>query len=384
MKKLAVTLSVALVAFGAWARQSSYSSDVSCETVDGVTRSYQVEDGKSALSSAAKQGGMVAVVKAAKAKLAFSSATKKLATTPKKGTAGESFSLKIGVSASSSSLSFSAKSLPKGLSIGKKSGKISGMPLKPGSFTAKVTVKDSAGNSISQKVKFKIAVPSYAKGTFYGTAMLDGKTKSYMQFTIGSTGKVSGKVNYKGKWKTFNSTLVFYSQGGDDGVANFTPTVDLGSKTTFKPGLVWVEKQWKGGFSYVRAENESVTVFAQKKSGLVKAGKSLEALVGTEYKFTKKDDANSGLTKSKDKLVVKVSDGDAVTVSGTIKGTKISAIKWALLFFHREPSVGGGGETIYLSAEVCEPSLKYYRRIVFRVYVTQDGEVGDPAVSFQE
>ena len=80
MKKLAVTLSVALVAFGAWARQSSYSSDVSCETVDGVTRSYQVEDGKSALSSAAKQGGMVAVVKAAKAKLAFSSATKKLAT----------------------------------------------------------------------------------------------------------------------------------------------------------------------------------------------------------------------------------------------------------------------------------------------------------------
>ena len=327
------------------------------------------------------KAALSSVVKAAKAKLAFSSETKKLATTPKKGTAGESLSLKIGVSASSSRLSFSAKSLPKGLSIGKKSGKISGMPLKPGSFTSKVTVKDSAGNSISQKVKFKIVVPSYAKGTFYGTAMPDGKNKSYFKFTVGLTGKVSGKVKYSGKWKSFTSSMRFYSCCAEPGLANFTPKVNLGSKT-FKPGMIAVLKSEKGGFAYVCADDEVGKVFAQKKSGLVKNGKKFKSLVGADYLFTK-DDVGSGLTKSKDKLVVKFTDSDTVTVAGTVKGTKINAIKWALLFFHREPSADGG-ETIYLSVDVCEPSLKYYRRIVFRVYVTSDGYVGDPAAWFQE
>ncbi|MBO7684269.1 MAG: leucine-rich repeat protein [Kiritimatiellae bacterium] len=345
--------------YAAWARKSS----------------------KMALSSVAKQSGAAAAVKAAK--LAFASETKKLAKTPKKGTVGDELSLKIRLSASSSDVRFSAKSLPKGLSISKKSGRISGVPMKPGSFTSKVTAKDSAGNTISQKVKFKIVVPSHVKGTFYGTAMPDGKNKSYIQFTIGSAGNVSGKVNYKGEWKEFKSSLRFGLCTCCDEFlrTTFTPKVSLGSKT-FKPGMITVQRAVKGGLACVYADDLDGKLFAQKKSDLVKSGKKFESLLGADYLFTR-DDVDSGLTKGNDKLVVKLGDNDSVTVAGTINGKKISAFKWALLFFHGEPSADGG-ETIYLSAEVCEPSLKYYRRIVFRVYVTPDGEVGDPATSFQQ
>ena len=170
----------------------------------GAVTLYAVWKKKSAKAAAmVGSAGASSVAKAAKSKLAFTSTTKELATTPKNGNIGVKLSLKIGVSSSSTSLKFSAKDLPKGLSINKKTGKISGVPQKPGSFTSKVTVKVSSGKSISQNVKFKIIVPVWAKGTFYGTAMPDGKNKSYIKFTISEAGKVSGKVMYKSKWKSF-------------------------------------------------------------------------------------------------------------------------------------------------------------------------------------
>lgn len=345
----------------------------------GAVTLYAVWKKKSSKAAAmAGSDAASSVAKAAKSKLAFTSTTKRLATTPKNGNIGVKLSLKIGVSSSSTSLKFSAKNLPKGLSINKKTGKISGVPQKPGSFTSKVTVKDSSGKSISQNVKFKIIVPVWAKGTFYGTAMPDGKNKSYFRFTVGETGKVSGKVMYKSKWKSFKSSMSCSSGG----VVGFSPKVDLGSGKTFKPGKIAVQPAEKGGFVYAAAGNAAGDVVAQARSGLVKNGRKFESLLDTEYEFVK-DDANSGLTKSSDRLFVKFGNNDTVTVTGKVKGTKIEEFSWALLFFHREPSVSGDSETIYLSLEICVPSLKYYNRIIFRVYVDSEGDVGYPNASFQ-
>ena len=345
----------------------------------GAVTLYAVWKKKSAKAAAmVGSAGASSVAKAAKSKLAFTSTTKELATTPKNGNIGVKLSLKIGVSSSSTSLKFSAKDLPKGLSINKKTGKISGVPQKPGSFTSKVTVKDSSGKSISQNVKFKIIVPVWAKGTFYGTAMPDGKNKSYIKFTISEAGKVSGKVMYKSKWKSFKSSMSCSS----DGDVGFSPKVDLGSGKTFKPGRITVQAAEKGGFVYAAAGNSAGDVVAQARSGLVKNGRKFETLLDTEYEFNR-DDANSGLTKSSDRLFVKFGNNDTVTVTGKVNGKKIEEFSWALLFFYREPSVSGDSETIYLSLEICEPSLKYYNRIIFRIYVNSDGEVGYPNAGFQ-
>ena len=162
----------------------------------------------------------------------------------------------------------------------------------------------------------------------------------------------------------------------------FSPKVDLGSGKTFKPGKIAVQPAEKGGFVYAAAGNAAGDVVAQARSGLVKNGRKFESLLDTEYEFVK-DDANSGLTKSSDRLFVKFGNNDTVTVTGKVKGTKIEEFSWALLFFHREPSVSGDSETIYLSLEICVPSLKYYNRIIFRVYVDSEGDVGYPNASFQ-
>ena len=105
--------------------------------------------------------------------------------------------------------------------------------------------------------------------------------------------------------------------------ATFAPKVKIGS-STFQPKTVTVKKTVLDGLSVVEAVNAKGTFAAQKKPGLVKKGKALAALVGKTFKFTKKT-PNSGLTKSKDKLAVTVSDGDAVKVSGTVNGKKLSA-----------------------------------------------------------
>ena len=98
---------------------------------------------------------------AARKSLKFSSATKKLAKTAKKATRGRSFSLKLGIK-SASLPTVTATGLPKGLSIDRITGRITGKASRAGSYTATVKVRDAAGNRISQKVKIKVQAPSKA------------------------------------------------------------------------------------------------------------------------------------------------------------------------------------------------------------------------------
>ena len=297
-----------------------------------------------------------------KAALKFTSATKKLATTPAKATAGSKFSLKIG--ASSLSLpTFSATGLPKGLSINKATGEISGVGTVPGAYTAKVTIMSAAGNKITQNVKITVSAPSWAKGTFYGTAKpgKKGDPMAYLQFTVGTTGKVSGKVTYKGKAYSFKSTLSSCTASK----AAFTPKVKIGKKT-FKPGTVTVKTRKIGGLSLVEAANSKGTFAAQKKPGLVKKGKTLAKLVGKSFTFTKKT-KNSGLTKSGDKLKVKLADGDKVTASGTVNGKKLAALSAPLIVSKVSSLPGMTTYTLY--ADILDAKTKYYKTVVFTVKV---------------
>ena len=292
---------------------------------------------------------------AAKKALKFSSATAKLAKTPAKATAGATFSLALGLS-SASLPTVTAKSLPKGLKIDKTTGKITGNATVPGSFTATVTVKDAAGNTITQKVKFTVSVPSWAKGTFYGTAKPDGKTLSYLKFTVAATGKVSGKVTYSGKAYSF--TAKYKSCTATK--ATFAPSVKVGKKT-FKPGTVTVKTQKLADLSLVEAANSKGTFAAQKKPELVKKGKALAKLVGKTFKFTKKT-KNSGLTKSKDKLEVKLANGDAVKVAGVVGGKKLTAISWVTLVSDVTAESGAKVYTLYV--DIIDAKLKYERTLV--------------------
>ena len=131
---------------------------------------------------------------AAKKSLKFSSATKKLAKTAKKATAGKAFSLALGIS-SASLPTVTAKGLPKGLKIDKTTGKITGVGTVPGAYTATITVKDAAGNKITQKVKITVETAAFANGTFYGTAK-PGKSSdpsAYLQFSVRQDGQGDGQ-----------------------------------------------------------------------------------------------------------------------------------------------------------------------------------------------
>ena len=298
----------------------------------------------------------------AKKSLGFSSETKKLAKTPATATAGAAFSLKLGIT-SSSLITATATDLPKGLNIDKTTGEITGKATVVGDFTATVKVKDEAGDKITQEVKITVKAPSWAKGNFYGTAK-PGKTgdpTAYLKFSVGSTGEVSGKVTYKGKAYSFTSAYKSCTASK----ATFAPKVKIGSKT-FKPGTVAVKSQKIGGLSIVEAANSEGTFAAQKKAGLVKKGKALAKLVGKTFKFTKKT-KNSGLKKSKDKLEVKLADGDAVKVSGVVNGKKLTALSWVTLVSGK--ATKGGSEVYTLYVDMIDASLKYERTLVITATV---------------
>ena len=284
----------------------------------------------------------------AKSSLKFSSATKKLAKTPLKMKAGTAPSAQIGFT-SVSLPTVTAKGLPKGLSINKATVEIAGSPTKPGEYTATVTVKDAAGNKITQNVKFVVTAASWVRGTFYGKARPGAKAsdpKSYMKFTVGSGGKVSGKLKYKNKWRSFKSSLSYCTMSS----AKLTPKVKIGG-STFKPGTVTITKVGMEDLVLAEASDMGGAFVAQKKPGLVKKEMPLDELIGKSYKITKSDNSKLGLKKG-DKLVVKLGNGDKATVTGVVGGKKLSSISWVVL----ASSKSGSDYTVYV--DILAPGLK--------------------------
>ncbi len=139
---------------------------------------------------------------------------------------GVAFEMAIGVALEARPAKFSASGLPPGLKIDPQSGIISGIPSKPGSYTASVTVTSSASSSAKNTRNIRIDVnplPDWAKGSFSGIIYWeyydDEDNSWYMEsgtygsgsFTVAETGKISGKISQYGTNSTF--TALSYDAG---------------------------------------------------------------------------------------------------------------------------------------------------------------------------
>ena len=292
----------------------------------------------------------------AKKSLKFNSATKKYAKTAVEAEAGNEFSLKLGIS-SATLPTITAKDLPGGLSINKTTGKITGIPKKLGSYTATVTVKDAAGNKISQKVKFKVVMPDWAMGTFNGYAYIDGAgaPPSLLQFTVGSSGGISGKVAYRGKSYSFSSKCSTFSEME----TKFKPTFVLGSRTytpgTLKLGIVFDLSEQ--GFTITEAWTEGFVFHAQKRLGYVRNGGKFAGANLRTFTFTGST-PRSGLS-SGDKLTIGLKNDVAYIKEGsTVGGVELSTVTLPM-FLDPLKFVMGYPRTFYYQIYVVDYKANY-------------------------
>ena len=311
----------------------------------------------------------------AKKSLKFSSSTKKLATTATKAMAGEDFSLKLGIS-SDTLPTVTAKGLPKGLSINATTGKITGVPAKLGSYTATVTVKDAAGNKISQKVLIDVVMPDWAKGTFNGYAYIDGmgSQPSLLQFTVGSNGGITGKVAYRGKPYSFSSSCSTFKWKE----TSFKPTFVLGSKI-YTPGklkLCVITEIAADDFIIVdafpaNAKYES-TFRAQRQLGYIRAGGKLAGANGHVFTFTAAT-ANSGLS-SGDTLTIGLKNDVAFIKDGsTIGGVGLSVT--TLPMFIAPSFAIGYPNTFYYQVFIVDYKSNYNKMLYVTVKRNSNGVV---------
>ena len=363
---------------------AGWFTDSDCTTafqVDGYD--YRAAKGKFSMPDAATKVYAKCVTEESDAKsLRFKSSAKTLAKSTQTLSAGDAASLKAGFS-SISQPSVTVSGLPKGLTLDESSGKITGTPVKPGSYTVKIKIANASGASISLTVKMKVTVPSWAKGTFYGLAYTGGTTNSrpaYLKFTAGSLGKISGKLIRNGKSYSFTSAYVSCTSGK----AKFAPSVSIASSTYEPDGKVVVSRIRNGVTCSVATDAEGL-FYAQKKVTIVRDGKALSGLVGDRYVFrygTDSDIGNSGLKQDGDRIAVKIGEKETATIAGVVGGVKFTGLSWPLLVDGKEDSEDGG--SVYTAhLDIVEPATKYFRTLVLDIAVGSDGEVSGVDGSFE-
>ena len=320
---------------------------------------------------------------AAKKSLKFTAATKKLAKTATAGSPENEVSIQVAAS-SATLVTLSAKGLPPGLSFDPVTRTIAGKPVAPGTHYVTITAKDAAGNKITQKVKISAEVMSWSRGTYYGRAMVDsGSVPAIATCTVAKTGKVSGKIDYKGKAYSFTSKC---SSSTVD-ATKFSIKVKIGSKT-FSTGTVTT---FKAGteFPVVCAEGMGNSFIVQKHPGLITAGAALEKFIGRVFTVSGGDEGSSswGLKKSTDKLTFKILSNDLVQFSGTVNGSKISATSAPLRLIYNtldrsadagvEKEIDEGVEytTFSLYADLVALKGKYFHPLMIEVMVDPSGDV---------
>jgi len=106
---------------------------------------------------------------------------------------------------------YSATGLPSGLKIDAKTGLVSGVPTKAGSFVASVKAtigKGSATVTAAVRAVFDVQeLPTWAQGTFVGWVASDADLEpaGYVTMTVSKVGKISGKVQTQGTNWTFSA-----------------------------------------------------------------------------------------------------------------------------------------------------------------------------------
>ena len=130
----------------------------------------------------------------------------------------------------------SVSGLPKGLSW--KSGKVKGVPASAKTYTA--TVKVALGTNPKKTWSYKVpmaavALPEWARGQFSGYAATGGgeSVSENFSMSVGSTGKISGKLKLGGTNWTFSASS-FTTNSMIHGATNLVCTVN--AKATVKVG----------------------------------------------------------------------------------------------------------------------------------------------------
>ena len=343
-------------AFAGWFKDKSYKTALNPADYDNrnPTVKYVVPDADTTVYA------KFISKPAAKKSLKFSSATKKLATTPKKVQTGKSLSLALGIS-SATLVKVTAKGLPKGLSINSKTGKITGTPTKPGTYTVTVTVTDAAGNKITQKVKITVALPSWAKGTFYGytySGSSFGRDSRKVTITISSSGKASAKIgdvslpSKKLSYDTERGCYYFHCGRNGRKVGDRIYYDELSFEV--KPNAAWNEDAITGNFfqsfcfsdgsgclagpsnkdQSVRARKNAAATNAKAKkvaAGCARIGTQTMAVLVNDYPKLKYDYVlycpkcmDSDYFLGSEKVYVKTDKNGIATLSGSIAGTRVS------------------------------------------------------------
>ena len=312
------------------------------------------------------------VTKAADKKaLKFAPATKKLAKTATVGTVDREFGKLYILNYAKSACTYSAKGLPKGLTIDS-AGVISGTPRQPGKYTVTVTVKSAGGYKIKQKVLINIAAPDFFNGTYYGYARMTTKASdppAEVKLSLDKWGYATGKFTWKGK--TYSTTSKCTS--ASDVQAEFPLSVKVG-KTTYKFGQVFVSRNClEDGLQMIAARaTDSLNLFTMKPAnpGLISSKLTegqpspFKDLVGVSTTLSDEND-QSGLTKGKINLNILFKDGDVAYITGKINGKKISAVSKQMIL---KGTTGTLRDRVYeLSTGIIDWPNKYYRELRVRL-----------------
>jgi len=156
--------------------------------------------------------------------------------------------------------SMSAKGLPSGLKLS--GGVISGVPTKPGSYSATITFKNKYGWTSGFDMKFVVsALPVWSYGTFGGGCGTTWEDGARCEFTVSSVGKLSGKVYRLGETWTMSATS--YSSY-IDGYFMFDVVLKNGKNTLDTKLWVWKAVDEDVGVSYMSVNSWGVEMNATR------------------------------------------------------------------------------------------------------------------------
>lgn len=210
-----------------------------------------------------------------------------------------SVSLDYSAAVAPGTTTYSAKSLPKGLSIDSKTGKITGTPKNTGTKTVTVTAKNQYG-SATFKVKMKVAkLPNSAKGNYNGVLFdSEGNPAASITWKTATSGKWSATI-VKGSSKTKISGQLNYTERGVQTLVADGLTLSLVSGTK-----VWTGK-WSGLTVYGKAEQELNSTWTSVWNFGIGPSSGDEALGYLKGKLNaKRKFSSSGKVDAKSKIAV--------------------------------------------------------------------------------
>ena len=145
------------------------------------------------------------------------------------------------VNATGRAVTWTASGLPAGVGINSKTGALTGSPAKAVSSvkTAKVVATAAGGGSDAFSFKYVVkAMDSWAAGTKTG-----GGDVGALSFSVGSTGKISGKIMAGGSIWTFSSSCFGkYSETTDGGIYFWSGTAKSGKNALPVSFAVYLSK----------------------------------------------------------------------------------------------------------------------------------------------